>query len=1073
MAKGNRGNNRGGARGGGPPGGASRGGAANRGAAAGRGRGGGGGGASSLRRLQPREDMSELSFDYSSLTEEVSGYNLSPSFPAPKVPTRQPYPPPTPPNGGHSGYHTPKRGVGSSGGRDGRPSQRETNHHQKPISSFRGRGGAAGLGSHDTTTASIGFRPSIRGRGGIVGFTPGGHRPLLVPVTFVAASGLTPKMQGDLDVDEVPGELEEKVVEGHLVESVRDLDQRDESSPEDEESTSESDEQDEVGLELTERIVVEEKEKILVAEGEVGEIEEMEAAPSFVINLTASRVEDCLVPPTLVVPSDFVLGVSSNTAASREEVDSGSDEEEEETEQIVFHPTALTSSNPSSSAPRAARAEVSTPTTTKEAVAASEPMIQPHTKKGPAPKLTKAQKRAGKKARRAGRLHARSGNQHLLVEAESSDEDEQAVDEEDARQGREMFARMELNDDAEGMQVEEGGGNEGEDKGEEAPEPRVGDSDLEWGSDGPPEMETRSSAGIRPKAKKELQKRQRREQRELEKMQRLASGARSHVEKLLGGNRATDDHARNLLGETEEGDIDLEAARRFAEGLMGSSSGVQKTLDELVDEAREEQEDGQEGWRTTSGSEDDEDESGSESDESSSSGSSGGEEFDSNDELERDHMLGEADAAVDRAMAGAEAVMMDDASSHRDSSISSGAENDAIEAALLAGQTIRLSSVGVSGPGGRRDRKERKRAKKGKGRWVESDSSEEEDDEVRMFTGENTWADNDEDFIQELQDILDTNESLLLGSGRKNRKKLFKAVQNGNFDDIDLMLEDDVLLTSGPSRKLKTKSKASKPTWDGEFADELQAQWENDRAKKSDFKRKRALARAEANEAAPHKFKKGHVPPASFAGSSDVAVINLKMREFILHDLEQGSLSLPPMSKKSRVAVHLLSEAYGLNSKSVGKGKARFPVLVRTQKTTTYGVDERKIRAIISTAEGERMLGGAQYGGRAKGKQGGLWAALSGDGKKSSGAGGGGGGMGGKRHDEGAVVGQGADRLGEDNIGFALLKRMGWSEGMQIGRTGGISEPISARIKTNKSGLGSGYSVSRIEAQIMAVGSGQ
>ncbi|SCZ95237.1 BZ3500_MvSof-1268-A1-R1_Chr11-2g03375 [Microbotryum saponariae] len=1070
MAKANRGNNRGGARGGGPPGGASRGGATNRGAAAGRGRGGGG--ASSSRRLQSREDMSELSFDYSSLTEEVLGYNLSPSFPAPKVSTRQNFPPPTPPNGGHSGYHTPKRGVGCSGARDGGPSRRETNHHQNPISSFRGRGGAAGLGSHNITTTSIGFRPSIRGRGGIVGFTPGGHRPLLVPVTFVAASGLTPKMQGDLDVDEVPGELEEKVVEGHLVESVRDLDQRDESSPEDEESTSESDEQDEVGVDVTERIVVKEKETTLVAGGEVSEIEEMEAAPSFVIDLTASRVEDCSVPPPLVVPSDFVLGVSSNTAANREQVDSDSDDDEE-IEQIVFNPTASTSSNPSSSAPRAARAEVSPPTITKEAVAAPEPMVQPRTKKAPAPKLTKAQKRAGKKARRAGRLHVRSGNQHLLVEAESSDEDEQAVDEEDARQGREMFARLELNGDAEAMQVEEGGGNEGEDKGEEAPKPRVGDSDLEWGSDGPPGMETRSSAGIRPKAKKELQKRQRREQRELEKMQRLASGARSHVEKLLGGNRAMDDFARNLLGETEEGDIDLEAARRFAEGMMGSSSGVQKNLDELVDEAREEQEDGQEGWRTTSGSEDEEDESGSESDESSSSGSSGGEEFDSNDELERDHTLGESDAAIDRAMADAEEVMMDDASSHRDSSISSGAENDAIEAALLAGQTIRLSSVGVSGPGGRRDRKERKRAKKGKGRWVESDSGDEEDDEVRMFTGENTWAENDEDFIQELQDVLDTNESLLLGSGRKNRKKLFKAVQNGNFDDIDLMLEDDVLLTSGPSRKSKTKSKASKPAWDGEFADELQAQWENDRAKKSDFKRKRALARAEANEAAPHKFKKGHVPPASFAGSSDVAVINLKMREFILHDLEQGSLSLPPMSKKSRVAVHLLSEAYGLNSKSVGKGKARFPVLVRTQKTTTYGVDERKIRAIISTAEGEKILGGAQYGGRAKGKQGGLWAALSGDGKKSSGAGGGGGGMGGKRHDEGAVVGQGADRLGEDNIGFALLKRMGWSEGMQIGRTGGISEPIAARIKTNKSGLGSGYSVSRIEAQIMAAGPGQ
>ncbi|SCV73428.1 BQ2448_7354 [Microbotryum intermedium] len=1068
MAKGGRGNNRGGARGrgGGSPAGATRGGA-NQAATAGRGcgRGGGGGGASSSRRLQSREDMSELSFDYSSLTEEVLGYNLSPSFPIPKLSTCQPYPPPTPPNG-HSGYSTPKRGVGSSasvGTRGGGPS-RGGSHHQNP-SSFRGRGGAGGLGFHDIASTWTGFRPSTRGRGGIVGFTPGGHRPLLVPVTFVAASGLTPKMQGDFDVDKAPGELDEKVVQSNLVESVRDLDIDDESSPEDDESIYESDAQVDIELEVEERIVVEAEKAVVVIQGEESEGQEMEAAPTFVIDSTPSRVDGSMIEqpeaPPLVVLSNVVLGLSNNGKPSRDNDDSDSEDDDEDDvgEQIVFNPTASPSSNPlprPPSAPWAAREEVS-PTAVHEAAAA--PTAQPNrTNKGPAPKLTKAQKRAGKKARRAGRLHARSGNQHLFVEAEGSDDD-QAIDEEDARQGHETFARLELIDDNNGMQLEEDG-EDGDDDGEEAPKARIGDSDLEWGSDGPPEKEVRSCAGIGSKSKKETQKRQRREQRELEKMQRLASGARSHVERLLGGNRAMDDYARNLLGQTEDGEIDLEAARRFADGLMGSSSGAQKTLNDMVDEAKAEQEDAQDGWRTTSGSEDadgdeDEDEDDSEGegeDEESSSGSSGAEEFDSNDELERDHALGEADAAIDQAMAYAEEAMMDDASSHLDSSISSGAENDAIEAALLAGQTIRLSSVGVSGPGGRRDRKERKRAKKGKGRWVESDSSG-EDEEVRMFTGENTWADNDE---EELQDILDTNEGLLQGSGRKNRKKLFKAVQNGNFDDIDLMLEDDLLLTSGPCTS--------------QVQD--QAQWENDRAKKSDFKRKRALARAEAAEAAPHKFKKGHVPPASFAGSSDVAVLNLKMRDFILHDLEQGSLSLPPMSKKSRVAVHLLSEAYGLNSKSVGKGKARFPVLVRTQKTTTYGVDERKIRAIILTAEGEKMPGAAQYGGRAKGRQGGLWAALSGDGKKSSG-GGGGGDMRGKRRDEGAVVGQGADRLGEDNIGFALLKRMGWTEGMQIGKTGGISEPIAARIKTNKSGLGSGYSVSRLEAQIMAAGPGR
>lgn len=94
-----------------------------------------------------------------------------------------------------------------------------------------------------------------------------------------------------------------------------------------------------------------------------------------------------------------------------------------------------------------------------------------------------------------------------------------------------------------------------------------------------------------------------------------------------------------------------------------------------------------------------------------------------------------------------------------DSSVSSGEENAAIEKALLAGQTIRLQSMGQSGSGGRRDRKERKRAAKGKGKAVEvSDSSEDDDDDDDedledddMFVGDNTWADNDEDYIRGVQ----------------------------------------------------------------------------------------------------------------------------------------------------------------------------------------------------------------------------------------------------------------------------------------------------------------------------------
>lgn len=88
-----------------------------------------------------------------------------------------------------------------------------------------------------------------------------------------------------------------------------------------------------------------------------------------------------------------------------------------------------------------------------------------------------------------------------------------------------------------------------------------------------------------------------------------------------------------------------------------------------------------------------------------------------------------------------------------DSSISSTSSSLEIEAALLAGSTVRFTSMGMSGPGGRRDRKEKKRVKKGKGKYISSDSEDDSDDD-EMFDGKGagrTWADNDEDYIRGVQ----------------------------------------------------------------------------------------------------------------------------------------------------------------------------------------------------------------------------------------------------------------------------------------------------------------------------------
>lgn len=265
------------------------------------------------------------------------------------------------------------------------------------------------------------------------------------------------------------------------------------------------------------------------------------------------------------------------------------------------------------------------------------------------------------------------------------------------------------------------------------------------------------------------------------------------------------------------------------------------------------------------------------------------------------------------------------------------------------------------------------------------------------------------------------------------------------------------------SKKQRKKDKS----FGGAFSSTLAAQWDLDRQSKARKKAERAALRASQTEAEyrdSYRTKGGKKGKKALKAareavdqSNDAAIVNRRIRHFIVNEIGEQSVSLPPMSKKARIAVHLLAEVYGLKSRSMGKGNSRFPVLERTSKTTVIGVSERRVRAIVGTAEGENELedgyeafGGIGRRGRGGGKMAGLWKALEGaSGKGKFGAGGRGGGLG--KNSEGAVVGEGvrlaslafsehflrltalavdadvpqADKLGEDNVGFALLKKMG------------------------------------------------
>lgn len=212
------------------------------------------------------------------------------------------------------------------------------------------------------------------------------------------------------------------------------------------------------------------------------------------------------------------------------------------------------------------------------------------------------------------------------------------------------------------------------------------------------------------------------------------------------------------------------------------------------------------------------------------------------------------------------------------------------------------------------------------------------------------------------------------------------------------------------SRKQRKKDK----NFGGAFSASLADQWDQDRKTKAQKKAERAATRAAAREANTRDSyrskgkggKKAKAAREADSQSNDAATINTQIVRFIQFDIGQSSMALPPMSKKARIAVHLLAEAYGLKSRSMGKGNSRFPVLERTSRTTVQ-VNDRKVRAIIGTADGEDELG-MGYGGRPRGgKMSGLWKALEGaSGKRSGGGSGARGGTVG-RNSEGTVVGQG------------------------------------------------------------------
>ncbi|KAG2039710.1 hypothetical protein BDR03DRAFT_916666 [Suillus americanus] len=300
-----------------------------------------------------------------------------------------------------------------------------------------------------------------------------------------------------------------------------------------------------------------------------------------------------------------------------------------------------------------------------------------------------------------------------------------------------------------------------------------------------------------------------------------------------------------------------------------------------------------------------------------------------------------------------------------------------------------------------------------------SDSEEESDAPFPPWNR----GDSDDDYIARIEDMLEMHSGIVGGKERKSRNKLFRAIQNGQFDHVDDYEELDGSFSYKPAKGKKDKMK--------EMPAELQEMWKKDRAKKAEYKRARAEARLldAVDPISPKKGgKKGRkamraaarLDPEELAEIQnaivDMVTLEKQIRRFIDDTSGKNNMVLPPMNKASRKEVHELANSFNLKSQSKGEGKRRYTTLIKSTKMRA--IDERKVKSVMK-------------------KHGGRFDTMP-------------------RHKDGDEVGKAAPKIGETNVGFRMLASMGWAEGDRIGgdASTGINAPLTAIIKNTKLGLG-------------------
>ncbi|KAJ3167066.1 hypothetical protein HDU88_002403 [Geranomyces variabilis] len=181
--------------------------------------------------------------------------------------------------------------------------------------------------------------------------------------------------------------------------------------------------------------------------------------------------------------------------------------------------------------------------------------------------------------------------------------------------------------------------------------------------------------------------------------------------------------------------------------------------------------------------------------------------------------------------------------------------------------------------------------------------------------------------------------------------------------------------------------------------------------------------------------------------TSFLIAVNWQMRTFVqnLNSERSDSITLVAMPSGVRKLVKAMAVRYHLLLRTNGKGRHKVTVLIRTQRSEVPQNWNKVVEAVVADSGG-KVSGNMRSAASFDSGPGGRKTPRKKPGAPDQAA----------RPALGSIVGHGSAPVGQGNVGFSMLQKMGWMEGQALGVEGSGASvlPVEVLIRGKRSGLG-------------------